>query len=325
LKALSEQLSSIRIDEADWGSLELSTPGGAIFAGRRAAMVHIVLSGSVYLSLHGRDELVELKAGSSAFIFGGYRHSLLTNRGAPATTIRYFDEPQAIDRIPTIRVGAVKDAPVQICLSGAFEFDRLATVRLMEILPEMAHGRGLALIAPEMTPGLPPFVLENLGGPGTSAYMNRLADYLLVVAIRRHGDWSTARSSKIGARRLEPEMVKAIRLMRMQPAVNWTVAELAGKVMMSRSAFATKFTESIGEPPMAYLTRIRMNRAAELVARTDQPLASIANSLGYASFSSFTHLFKRWHGKPPGKFRREPKDVDSGLDYLRSSHWQVFM
>jgi AraC-like DNA-binding protein len=321
---LSEQLSSIRIDEADWGLIELADPGGASFPGRRAAMVHIVLGGTVHLGLHGQSSTVELKAGSCAFVFGRHRHSLLTAPAATATPIRYFDEPRAGDRVGTIRVGSFGDAPLRQCISGAFEFDRLAGVRLMEILPEMAQGRNLVLVAPEMTPNLPPFLLENLGGAGVSAYLNRLADLLLVLAIRKHGDWSAAGMSKGGKQRLEPQLIKAIRLMAMQPAMPWTVADLADKVMMSRSAFAARFTASLGEPPMAYLTRIRMNRAAELVARSDQSLASIAISLGYTSFSSFTHLFKRWHGAPPGRYRKQPKEMMENPDYLQSSHWQIF-
>jgi AraC-like DNA-binding protein len=320
---LSQQLSSVRLDEGDWGLVELYNPGGAKFAGRRPAFIHIVVSGSIFLSLDGRSAPVELKAGSSAFVFGRHRHSLRTEPDAPVTMIRYFDESRAGDRLATIRVGSTTSGPLQRCVTGAFDVDRLTTMRLSEILPEMAQGNSVVLIAPGLTPRLPAILSENLGGPGVSAYLNRLADLLLVQAIRKHADWSATRA-RSGKQRLKPEIERAIRLMTTQPARAWTVASLADIVMMSRSAFASKFSASVGEPPIAHLTRIRMNRAAELIARTDQSLTAVATSLGYSSFSSFNHLFKRWHGETPGRFRKKRSETEGDRNYLQSSHWQVF-
>jgi AraC-like DNA-binding protein len=84
----------------------------------------------------------------------------------------------------------------------------------------------------------------------------------------------------------------------------WTVAGLAAKVGLSRSGFAARFNETVGEPPLQYLAKWRVARAAELLRNTDQAVAEIAGHVGYESVPSFSKAFKRWQGTSPGIFRR---------------------
>ena len=84
----------------------------------------------------------------------------------------------------------------------------------------------------------------------------------------------------------------------------WTVATLAKRVRMSRSGFAARFTELVGESPVQYLARWRVTRAAELLRDGDDGIEAIANLVGYESLPAFSRAFKRWQGASPATFRR---------------------
>jgi AraC family transcriptional regulator, alkane utilization regulator len=89
-----------------------------------------------------------------------------------------------------------------------------------------------------------------------------------------------------------------------QPAYAWTVDELARKVGMSRSALAQRFTELVGEPPMQYLTRWRLQIAAQELLSGGRSLATVAALVGYESEAAFNRAFKREFGLPPAGWRK---------------------
>jgi AraC-like DNA-binding protein len=90
-----------------------------------------------------------------------------------------------------------------------------------------------------------------------------------------------------------------------KPAATFTVAGLAQAVGMSRSAFASLFTRLVGEPPLHYVARWRMLKAAQLLKEDKQTLAEVANAVGYESEAAFSKAFKRWSGQAPGSYRRD--------------------
>src|ERR1700738_2014283 len=73
---------------------------------------------------------------------------------------------------------------------------------------------------------------------------------------------------------------------------------------MSRSAFAARFTELVGEPAMRYVARWRMHVALTWLKEDDAPLCNIASRLGYESEAAFSRAFKRFIGVSPGAVRR---------------------
>jgi len=82
------------------------------------------------------------------------------------------------------------------------------------------------------------------------------------------------------------------------------VATLASKVGMSRSTFAGRFAELVGEPPLHYVTRWRMQKAAALLREGSATLGDIADRVGYESEAAFSKAFKRWVGSAPGAYRK---------------------
>jgi AraC-like DNA-binding protein len=88
----------------------------------------------------------------------------------------------------------------------------------------------------------------------------------------------------------------------------WTIASLADEVGISRSALVQRFTRYLSEPPMAYLTRWRLQLAARLLQKTSRGVAEIAGDVGYESEAAFNRAFKREFGRPPGQYRSDQKE-----------------
>ena len=140
--------------------------------------------------------------------------------------------------------------------------------------------------------------------PGGFLVAQQLAYMMLVQALRLHlaeglrggVGWLFALADK--------QMSAAITAMHDDPAHGWTLQELAERVGMSRSTFALKFKETVGESPMEYLTRWRMLLAGDKLMNSSDPVSVIALALGYESESAFSTAFKRVMGCSPRQYSR---------------------
>jgi transcriptional regulator GlxA family with amidase domain len=103
----------------------------------------------------------------------------------------------------------------------------------------------------------------------------------------------------------DSRLAPAIRQMHAHVSRPWTVAQLASKAALSRSAFFERFTRTIGLAPMEYLLAWRMALAKDLLRRRDVGLAEVARRVGYGSASAFSTAFSRHVGLPPGRFARQ--------------------
>jgi AraC-like DNA-binding protein len=101
----------------------------------------------------------------------------------------------------------------------------------------------------------------------------------------------------------DPVIARALRAMYARIEYPWTVAELAAVAGLSRAAFARRFTKFIGQPPLAYLTAVRLAEATNLLRQTDKSITQIAHATGYGSQITLTRAFHREHGTTPGAYR----------------------
>jgi len=84
----------------------------------------------------------------------------------------------------------------------------------------------------------------------------------------------------------------------------WTLSALAKEAAMSRSAFAARFKQVVGQSPLSYLTGWRMQRARQLIKHDGRTLQQAALAVGYDSPSAFSRVFKRTIGFSPSELRR---------------------
>ena len=109
----------------------------------------------------------------------------------------------------------------------------------------------------------------------------------------------------MAARLRDPAVAGALALLHDRPAQAWTIEAPANEVHVSRATLARRFTELVGEPPLAYLTHWRMDLAARRLRETAEPVGAVAESVGYRSEYAFSRAFSRVRGEPPGRYRRE--------------------
>ena len=140
---------------------------------------------------------------------------------------------------------------------------------------------------------------------GSSIALSKLSELLFVEAVRRYLDTlpPDRRGWLAGLR--DPVIGRALALLHSQLARPWTAEELAREVGASRSAFAERFSELMGVPPMKYLTGWRMQVATERLRETQRSMAQIAADVGYESEIAFSRAFKREYSASPAQWRRE--------------------
>ncbi|MFD7635164.1 helix-turn-helix transcriptional regulator, partial [Streptomyces sp. NPDC059873] len=109
----------------------------------------------------------------------------------------------------------------------------------------------------------------------------------------------------------DPAVGNALRLLQNEPARPWTVASLAAACGVSRAGLARRFSELVGEPPMAYLTGWRLARAGDLLRGTDATVESVARKVGYSGSFALSAAFKRVRGVSPQEYRSGALPVGS--------------
>ena len=149
---------------------------------------------------------------------------------------------------------------------------------------------------------------------GGSLVTQRLAEILMIEAIRAYADAGSANRVGWIAALADVKIGAALRLMHGDVARPWTAAALAAEVGMSRSAFTQRFSARVGRPPLDYLTGWRMTLARSRLSRTETPIARVAADVGYISQSAFAQAFKRVFGVTPRAVAAGRSDPGSTTD-----------
>jgi AraC-like DNA-binding protein len=139
---------------------------------------------------------------------------------------------------------------------------------------------------------------------GGETVLARLSELLFIRVLRRYIERAPANSQGWLAGLADPHVGRALHLIHEQPGRDWTLEELSRGCGLSRAALAERFAECVGETPMRYLTKWRMQVAARLLEQPGRSLDSVAEEVGYRSESAFNRAFKNVVGEPPGSWRR---------------------
>jgi len=148
--------------------------------------------------------------------------------------------------------------------------------------------------------------------PGSELVVNRLADVLFIHMLRARIASRTESCNKGWLHAVfDPQIGLALKSMHDNVAAPWTVETLAASCGMSRSAFAQKFKDLVGETPLEYLTNWRMQKATAFLRDGNKKLFGVAKSVGYDSDAAFSKAFKRVFGVAPKKYAGNFKSVSS--------------
>jgi AraC-like DNA-binding protein len=184
-------------------------------------------------------------------------------------------------------------------LVGTYQLRGEVSQRLLRALPVL-------VVLPVDSPLIPLLNDEIVKDePGQEVVLDRLLDLLLVAVLRAWLSRPEAGAPAWYRAQHDPVVGRALRLLHNHPAHPWTVAELAAGAGVSRAALARRFTDLVGEPPMAFLTGWRLALAADLLREPDTTIGAVARQVGYGSAFALSAAFKRVRGMSPQEYRAQ--------------------
>lgn len=309
MDVFDELLRGVRGQGAVFGRSVLWPPWSLRFTDGAYLTLCVPLRGAGWIVPEGGEPLrvevgeAAIVRGPSPFVFtddpangtgtgqaGGVREvSWGQGQGQSRGTVRAADGGPELDG-PTVLLAACYDVRAQV------------PQRLLRALPPV-------LVVPDEDDCAPmrDYLEAQIGGgrPGHQIVLDRLLDWMLVCTLRDWFDrpeadppgWYGALGDEVAG--------PALRAMHEDPAHPWTTAELAGRAGVSRTTLAKRFTELVGDGPVAYLTEWRMTLAADLLTRPELTVAAVARRVGYADAFGFSAAFKRLRGESPSAYRRD--------------------
>ena len=187
-----------------------------------------------------------------------------------------------------------------LLVTGTYESTRAVSDRLLRSLPTI-----LVLRADEWDGRLVDVLCEEMTRDelGQEVFLDRLLDLVLIAAVRAWFAGDPSRAPAWHRAAGDPVVGPALRLLEDDVARGWTLATLARETGASRAALARRFSAAVGRPPMAYLTDLRLDLAADLLRDPDLTIAAAARRVGYGSPFALSAAFKRVRGVSPSRHR----------------------
>jgi AraC-like DNA-binding protein len=304
MDALSEVLrlarfsAGVTLDATARAPWCVSIPGSASMA-----RAHVVLDGKCVVKTADGDP-VELKSGEMAFLAHGDAHLVGSSLEVEAKSLSALVKTPLAGELVPVSIGRDGAATRWIVLTSSCE-RHLADPLVSALPPVVRVDLNNASALYWLTDALGLTLSASAAPPvGASAERARLAELVMIEALSRYVYWHPPGGKGWIAGLNDRFVGRALALVHGRPSEPWTVERLGRNVGLSRSALADRFVEVMGEPIFAFLTRWRLQMAAEFLLTTTRPIGAIAHEAGYESAGAFSVAFKRVFGKPPSIWRR---------------------
>lgn len=301
---LSDLLSSLRLSSCILSRGDFSAPWSVETRPSQGAIFHAVVAGTAWVRRAGSETATPLATGEVVVLPHGDGHVMCSDPALAPTPISKVPIRHADGDLVVVEFGGGGAQTRIIC--GTFRLQHIAAESLLGMLPavlrvtrENQHNRWI-----ELTLAMLEEELQRTQA-GADAAVTRLTDVLFVHLLRSHVSQLPAGTRGLLGALGDAQVARAVSLMHRSPAEPWTVASMAKEVGLSRSTFAARFAERVGEPPTRHLTRCRMQAAADTL-QTHPTLSTIevAERVGYQSEDAFVRAFRRIMGRTPAEFRR---------------------
>jgi AraC-like DNA-binding protein len=264
------------------------------------AHFHFFERGQGWVKLEATGAEIFAATGDLVIFPHGGSHLLGDNRKMKAVNV---EELLPCRDVLTLHHGGGGEETTTVC--GAFTFDNEIGNPILPLLPDLIHVQREQMQSAVWLEPMLGLLAHEAQHPreGSGSVIGHVTGIIFVQAVRAWiesqpqgaGGW-------LGALR-DKQISSALNRMHQRPDEHWTIGKLASEVGMSRSPFATKFTKLVGEPPLAYLTKWRMNLAAGYLRDDQISIREIAERVGYESQASFTNAFKRQFSLSPREYK----------------------
>jgi AraC-like DNA-binding protein len=325
---LSDVLAVAQVDSALMATFDARAPWGISLPPRSGAYLHAVVAGTCWFAADlpgGPSSPRHLTPGDLVLLPAGTPHELSSEAPSPARpALRPFTEDLKRSLISPDGELVIEGPGTRARILCAAYSYRSQVHPVLGLLPAVLQ---VATAQPDAGPWLRAVVDllaheargSTTAGSDTAAV--RLLDILLVHVVRAWldgragvtGDPADGGTGPVAASWLaglrDPLTARTLAVMHEHPGDPWTLDTLAATVHTSRATLARRFTSQVGEPPLTYLARWRMELAAARLRATTFPVATIAREVGYTSEYAFNRAFTRIQGSPPGRYRRSSRSL----------------
>jgi AraC-like DNA-binding protein len=307
MDALTDLLDGPRARGAFLLRAMLDSPYSLRIEDRAPLCVLAIVRGSAWI-IPDRGDAVRLGPGDLSIVRGTDLYTVADSRDTPPQTIIHpgnrcttlYGEPLEDKMSLGVRTWGNSVDGETVMLIGTYAMNGDLTQRLLSALPP------LLVLPRESWDGS---LVDLLGleivkdDPGQEVVLDRLLDLLLISSLRAWFNRPGGRAPGWFKAHGDPVIGPALKLLHNNVAQQWTVASLAEQTGVSRAALSQRFGKLVGEPPMAYLTGVRLAQAADLLRETDSTLEAVARKVGYSNAFALSTAFKRVRGVSPQEFR----------------------
>ena len=322
MDVLSDVLRTVRLSGAVFFPMDVSSPwvdevpaasefSSIVLPGaQHVVSYHIVRRGGCWAALRG-EQPVRLDAGDVLVVPHGDAYMMASapdlRSHAPRDAVLGFFQLMASGAAPfTVAEGGGGHERAQV-ICGFLGCDVRPFNPVLEALPRVLYlRRGSATRANERLSQLVDLALAESRErqSGTRCVMLHLSELLFVEVIRRYLESLTNENKGWLAGLRDPIVGHALALLHDRPRDAWSLDRLAREIGVSRSILAGRFSELIGQPPMRYLARWRMQLACRLLSEDAAKVSAVALDVGYRSEAAFSRAFKAIVGTSPANWRR---------------------
>jgi AraC-like DNA-binding protein len=313
MDALSDVLRAVRLSGALFFDVQArspwvaETPQGrsvvdAMFPGSdHLISYHLLIEGSCWVELDGEPP-IKLLAGDIIVLPHGDTHVLCTEIGMrKSPQMALYSRPESGGVLPTkIQVGT-DDGDSAHFVCGFLGCDSRPYNPLLTALPRMIH------VSNQASGALGEYfkfaLAESRNRMGGECMLGRISELMFVDVVRRYLETLPSDRTNWLSGLRDPYVGRALMALHANPSRDWTLELLAQEAALSRSAFAERFAQFVGQPPMQYLTNWRMQLATNYLRAGTESVAAIANRVGYDSEAAFSRAFKKVLGTPPSEWR----------------------
>ncbi len=307
---LSDVLRAVRLTGAYFYMVEATHPWSVLTveatrlvprvhpAAEHLISYHILTSGSCWGGVADQQQVL-MQPGDAIVFPQGDANLLSSNQNSTADATTVDATPRRYPGTVTIGKGSGAKSTF-VC--GFLGCDLRPYNPLLSALPRRLLARG---VAGDWLAEFPRQVVaeSNAPRPGSDTMLTRMAELMFVEVVRRHVSSLSPRETGWLAGLADAVVGPALRALHERPEHAWTLPELARTIATSRTVLVERFSELVGIPPMQYLTRWRLQLAAEQLARGSAKVAAIGARVGYESEAAFSRAFKRATGQSPSAWR----------------------
>jgi AraC-like DNA-binding protein len=260
---------------------------------------HILVAGEIWGAIEGEPR-VRMREGDVMLFPQGDAHVMSSGEGIGIGSAR---TTASSARYPeTLVLGPADERDTRL-VCGYLGCDLRPFNPVLTSLPRQLHLPGVASGWLSQFPQQ--VVAESRAGRvGSETMLTRMAELMFAEVVRRHVEGMSPEQTGWLAGLRDAVVGPAIAQLHARPAHGWTLEELAHTIASSRSVLAERFSRLVGVAPMSYLTRWRVQLAAERLARGSAKVAAIGAQVGYDSEAAFSRAFKRETGQSPAAWRR---------------------